>query len=53
MEDDIRQLMMPDIDFHRTSTRKITLKLVPPTLDIITTFFQTHDDASYSTLKDA
>ena len=53
MEDDIRQLMMPDIAFDRTSTRKITLKLVPPPLDIITTFFQTQDDTSYSTLKDA
>ena len=53
MEDYIRQLMMPYIAFHRTSTRTITLKLVPPPLGIITTFFQAHDDASYSTLKDA
>ena len=37
MEDNIRQLMMPDIAFHMTSTRPIPPKSVPTPLGIITT----------------
>ena len=53
IEDDIQWLMMPDVAFHRTSTRPIPLKLVPPTLVIITTVYQAHDAASSPPLKAA
>ena len=51
MEDNIRILMMPDISFHRTSTRPIPMKLVLPPLGIITTICQAHDAASSPPLK--
>ena len=53
MEDDIRKLMVTDIAFHRTSTRQISLKSVPPPLEIITTVCQVQGSASYPPLKAA
>ena len=51
MEDNIQRLMMPDIDFHRTSTRPIPLKSVPPPLGIIYTVWQAQDTTSSPPLK--
>ena len=51
MEDDSWQSMMPDIDFHRTSTRPTHLKLVSTPLVIINTIYQAHGTASYPPLK--
>ena len=53
MEDDIRRLMIPDTPFHRTSTRPIPLKLMPPPLGIIITICQRHNTVSYPPLKAA
>ena len=44
---------MPDIAFHRTSTRSIPLNLMPPPLGIIATVFQSHNAASSPPLKAA
>ena len=51
MEDDICKLMNPDIAFHRTSARPITLKSVHTPLEIITTIFHAHDAKSSTPLK--
>ena len=51
MEDNIWQLMITDIAFHRTSTIPIPLKSVPPPFGIITTIFQAHNTAIYPQLK--
>ena len=53
MEDHIRQLIMPDIAFHKTSTRPIPQKPVPPPFGIITTKLKAHGAASYPTMKAA
>ena len=45
--------MIPDIAFHRPSTRPISLKSVPKPLGIITTVYQEHNDAIYPPLKAA
>ena len=53
MGEDIQRLMIPDIAFHRTSPRKILLKLVPTPLGIITTMCQEHSASSSPYLKAA
>ena len=53
MEYDSRRLMIPDIAFHRISTRPILWKSAPPPLGIITTVCQAHDASSYPPLKPA
>ena len=48
-----RRLVIPDIAFHRTSTRPIPLKPMPNPLGIITTVFQAHGDTSSPSPKAA
>ena len=47
------RLMMPYIAFHKTSTRPIPLKSVPPPLGIITTICKAHVAVSSPPLKAA
>ena len=51
MEDNIRQLIIPDIAFHRKSIRTIRMKLLHPPLGVITTVCQAHSAMSYPPLK--
>ena len=53
MENYSWRFMMPDIAFHRTSTRPIPWKSATSPLGIITTVCQTHGDVCSEPLKDS